>query len=119
MKTLLKINSKRWFWAFKVASDGHKSDFLRGILHRILSIWSGIWSSAYKARLFQAVFSLAWRGIFMHGWGFDSSKYEQCMFYKSCFKQEWCLNLQEICRNSFGSSKNDQFGRGLTIHIPA
>ena len=89
----------------------------RELLGRILSILSCICSSAYEVRLFKAVFSLAFHGLFRVG------ELTVQTMSNTCYSNH-ALNVNDVqiyktyLEIHLVSSKTDQFGRGVTIHIP-
>ncbi|CAC5363736.1 unnamed protein product [Mytilus coruscus] len=89
----------------------------RELLRRILSILSCICSSAYEAMLFKAVFSLVFHGLLRVGELTVQNMSNICSANHALNKNDVKI-YKKYLEIHLVSSKIDQFGRGVTIHIP-
>lgn len=87
----------------------------RELLGRIVSTLPCICKSNYESRLFQAAYSLAFHGLFRVG------ELTVCPTNNSNHTIAIAnVNIRDDNLEIYlGSSKTDQFGKGITIHIPA
>lgn len=87
----------------------------RVMLRNILSILSSLCSNNYESKLFKAAFSMAFHGFFRVG------ELTVGQGHVKNHTVEWSNVhiFEDYLEVYLSSSKTDQFGKGVTIHIPA
>ncbi|CAC5419493.1 unnamed protein product [Mytilus coruscus] len=103
----------------RISTTAKKNDVCRNLEVQTICnvVGRGQTCSAYEARLFRTAFSLAFRGLFSVGELTVKKMSNTCSVNHTLNKNDvnTCRNYLEI---HLVSSKTDQFGRGIPIHIP-